>query len=306
MPSSAKMLFVLALSALNAVASWGAEIFVNDGIVHIIGPIEVGDDERFRAIVSKEIQQRPSNPVQTVRLYSPGGNLDAALKIGDQVYSLQLGSSAPERVPDGRWKCTVDKTEISFDPNAKRGDSRCVCASACVFIWAAGAIREGDVLAVHRPSFNAKDFSSLSPDQSREKYNDLLSKTRLSLQKWGIPDDVVNDIFSTDSASISFLERDTLRKLQRTPALDEQIIARCGVVVPRDKFVSQAMELWKNKRSLEDTSPASPYGKAKWNWEEHRRRTDALFNAMNCQIKVLREIHLQTNALYLSAGEVAK
>ncbi|PWU01238.1 MAG: hypothetical protein C5B53_03130 [Candidatus Melainabacteria bacterium] len=204
------MIYALAFGVLSLrfpVTAIGAEIFVSGSAVHIVGLIETGDDERFRTAVSRAIQEHPGEPVQSLRIYSSGGNLDAALKIGDQVYALQLETWAPEKFPNGRWKCEIVKTVISFDPKTQGGDSRCVCASACFFIWAAGAVREGEILGVHRPSFNANEFASLSPSDARLRYDALLKNTKASLQKWGIPEDIVDAVFSINSASISFLNQ---------------------------------------------------------------------------------------------------
>jgi hypothetical protein len=56
-----------------------------------------------------------------------------------------------------------------------------MCASACIFILAAGVTRiptpEGHVF-IHRPRFDPTYFANLRPDQARLKYNVLLGELR--------------------------------------------------------------------------------------------------------------------------------
>lgn len=162
----------LFLTLISGIAE-GADIFVRNGVVHIIGKIEAGDDARFRSVVLDQIRRPSGQPVERVRIYSPGGNLKAALGIGDQVSALQLDTWVPSVfIPNrnnvtntdllrGRRTCTVGDKSVTFDPTTGEGDAGCQCASACFVIWATGATREGDLVGVHRPAFDAAEFAGL-------------------------------------------------------------------------------------------------------------------------------------------------
>ncbi len=79
-----------------------------------------------------------------------------------------------------------------------------------------------------------------------------------------------------------------------------EIVAKCGDVVSREQSTNQYLELWRNKKSLDDKN--SYYGKPKWNWEEQQRRADVWFKQEKCQMEAARKIRIQTNMAYLSAN----
>ena len=272
-----------------------AEIFARDGTIHIVGLIDPGDDERFRAVVSSEIRLHTNTPVDRVRVYSPGGDLEAALNIGEQVNSLLLDTWAPSITPGGRRECYIGRTLLTFDPKTGEGDSRCECASACFFVWAAGAIREGDVIGIHRPSFRPEQFSKLAPAEAKQKYISLISKTTLFLHQWSIPQDVIDRLFSINSTSVSYVDKTTIRRLNRT-IIDEQIIAKCGSVITTEQLTDEVVILKRNQAALANPTAGRPA----WNLDEHRRRVDALFAKIKCSLEALRNIRFQTNMQYIN------
>src|SRR6185369_3256103 len=65
-----------------------------------------------------------------------------------------------------------------YDPRYGIGDARCTCASACFFIWAAGAEREGDVIMIHRPYVDPQQYAMLGADEAQAAYKKLADKVR--------------------------------------------------------------------------------------------------------------------------------
>lgn len=187
----------------------------------LIGDIEPGDDAKFARELSRLLESECKSP--TVHLYSRGGNVDAAIGIAEQVYALRLRTVAPTLVfkpgdlqysPDGARYCpmlpgAIARRELEgnayhqeferalqnhtptpdrilhgeFDPKAGIGDPNCSCASACFYIWAAGAERDGDVVQVHRPYFNSEEYSTLSANEAQAAYKALQEKVRDFLTK---------------------------------------------------------------------------------------------------------------------------
>ncbi|PWU01239.1 MAG: hypothetical protein C5B53_03135 [Candidatus Melainabacteria bacterium] len=72
-------------------------------------------------------------------------------------------------------------------------------------------------------------------------------------------------------------------------------------MLSREQLTTQYLELWRNKRSLDDKN--NYYGKPKWNWEEQERRADVWGKQWDCQIEAARRIRIQTNMAYFSANQ---
>jgi hypothetical protein len=62
--------------------------------VVLVGTIESSDDQQFRHQLTIALKNGCSTP--RIHVYSSGGNLHAAMKIGRQIYSLQLPTVGPE------------------------------------------------------------------------------------------------------------------------------------------------------------------------------------------------------------------
>jgi hypothetical protein len=317
-----------------------ADILVNEkGDILIVGPIQSGDDEKFRQTVVAEIKRRGSdNPVGHLRIYSPGGDLGAALKIGEQVHLLQMNTVAPQAAPKNVFKnaVTVPSTDPrycdlpgekerrkqvsdehgrhlaaeieerkkgislprkfegrfeTFDPVSRRGDARCECASACFFIWAAGAIRSGNVVGIHRPSFDPARFSTLPPSEARTQYDSLMRASKSYLAKVGISQELINRVFSIDSTKVAYLGPEELSRLGRSPHLEELLIAKCGRLTTKDELTA-----------LIDNKYAE---RPKWNPAEHQARAEDYANTWRCEIDATRDVHRQTNAEYLKVYDTA-
>jgi hypothetical protein len=293
-----RMLAATAVLASLLSTGKAADIIVHEGSILLVGRIEAGDDEKFRRTVVAEIRRRGHEkpPVSFLHIYSPGGNLSAALKIGEQVHLLQLETVAPtmrphvrtnfatgtpipdtrlpqseprscdlpgererrERVSDEHRRhldamiearkkknykyAPFDGQFETFDPKSQRGDARCECTSACFFIWAAGAVRFGDVVGVHRPTFDPTEFSKLSASEARARYDALTEASKSYLTKIGISQELINRVFATSSTNIAYLSQQELGMLRRSPHLEELLIAKCGRLITLEELQTMTTE----------------------------------------------------------------
>jgi len=115
--------------------------------IELTGKITKTDVEKFEKLVAL---LRPMFDIVQVDLDSPGGDVFAAMQLGEIVRT--------------NWLHTV----VSDEPPAKG------CMSACVLILAAGAVRIiGDVpkIGIHRPYFDEILFAGLDRTQAKAKYD---------------------------------------------------------------------------------------------------------------------------------------
>ena len=114
-----------------------------------------------------------------------------------------------------------------YDPRAGSGNPNCTCASACFYIWAAGADRDGDVVVIHRPYFNTEDYEALSADEAKSAYTTLEDKVREFLVKVGVSTSVIEKMMSVDLEHGLNLSADELRQLRFAPYWQELKLANC-------------------------------------------------------------------------------
>lgn len=265
------------LVALAAAIVWqvpvahAAELELGKCDIVLVGPIAPGDEQKFRRAATEQL--RKGCDALKLYLYSPGGDLKAALNIGRQVRVLQLTTIGPElylqRVKDtplprddprqcprlpgesvrydrelkvferyvealkqswtNKLPSPTNASKLwTYNPKTGEGDTRCVCASACFFIWAAGSERQGDAIQIHRPYFDPAAFGQLDLSQARVAYQKLVDSARAFLLSVDIPDALVSRMFSIGSTQIAYLTPGELSGLKSAPYLEEVKIAKCG------------------------------------------------------------------------------
>ena len=202
---------------------------------HIIGQIGATDGDRFRQKMLKAIEEgcRPEKAI----LYSPGGDLRAAIDIGRQLAVLQMHTEAPEVLLFGepydaivarRRACHFRGKVFWFNPVTQEGDRNCVCASACFFIWAAGTKRFGNVVIIHRPYFDPKVYAQLPASQARHAFEELTREARAYLASFEVPDVLVSRMLAVNSRDGSLLSGPEIKQLRSRRFFEELVIARCG------------------------------------------------------------------------------
>jgi hypothetical protein len=135
-----------------------------------------------------------------VNTFSRGGNVEVAMRIGNQIRTLQARTMAPNHFINepGFAQCwfvaSASHGGVGYHPNTnyKRnlrtsaGASWCDCASACFLIWASGVTREGNFVGVHRFRFDEMYFGSLSPSEAKMKYAEAETVFRSYLAKLNV------------------------------------------------------------------------------------------------------------------------
>lgn len=238
------MRMILAVCAA-ALLTWSpssnaADIYITESLgtarnITIIGKILPGDDEKFRTAAVRTI--RDGNWIGIVKIFSPGGNVGAAIGIGEQVRVMRASTVAPTMLgrPRGVRACLTDIYQppsmqmLQFDTNTGRGNPNCDCASACFLVWAAGVGRQGDVIGIHRPYFNAAEFGKLSSAEADQRYEGVIASQKQYLGKMGIPPYFVDLLFAHSSQQIRYLTKQELQIFPPLPpAIGELRLARCG------------------------------------------------------------------------------
>jgi hypothetical protein len=221
-----------------SVNGFAAEFSINDetngaGSILLLGEIKNGDEVKFKEEVKLLTQQ--GKWLDRVYLYSGGGALPAAMNIGDQIYLLRASTFAPidwrNAGQPRHFMCQgIGGVNIQYYPESHVGDARCMCASACFFIWAAGRGRNGNALGVHRIKFDPEMFGKLPTSEAETLYNQAMERAKAYLHKMGIPLSIADLSFSVGSNDIRYLTPQEYGPLVGigTPYLEELVNARCG------------------------------------------------------------------------------
>ena len=191
----------VALISLNSAPARALDFELFTATFIMGGEFEQGDTERF----INELSKLEHPPEMFFLSDSSGGDLDEAMRIG-----LMLRAS-------------------NITVWAGNG-----CYSACVFALMSGVERgtmEGD-MGLHRPSFNAEYFSSLSPSEAELEYKRLTAASTKFLTQMDAPQELIRRMFETDSGNIYILsdeEKETLIP-PTAPYYEEWVAAKCGSV----------------------------------------------------------------------------
>jgi len=72
--------------------------------ITISGEIEAGGSDRFKQLILAQL--RASHLISQFNIYSSGGNVDEAFKMGEQIRALAVPTNAPELL-DNKPRCTM-------------------------------------------------------------------------------------------------------------------------------------------------------------------------------------------------------
>jgi hypothetical protein len=228
---------VILAAALLPLSTRGLEMFFSTDDVgqmwlQIVGRIDDGDDVKFKSMLVDAINR--GEQIAKVSIYSPGGRVDPAMKIGEYIRTMHLSTVAPQLVPLlGRRTCDIHTmsgrtTVLEYEPLRNRGDPRCVCAGGCFLVWAAGSVRHGDAVQIHRMTVDADD------ERLDARTTDMRSSSHQIIEEYlremGIPEATIGRMFNIASNKMEYLtkdERDTLASGSASPWLAELFAARC-------------------------------------------------------------------------------
>ena len=169
----------------------------------ISGMITVGDFEKFHELL------RGSHPfLDTVLLHSPGGDLAEAMKIGRLIRRALIRTQAPNDITDARRGQGNLESEPEMPHRGRVCEgTECNCASACFLVWAAGIMRHGAALGLHRPTITSAGFGSLPPDRASVLYRQLLVDVGKYLNEMEVPQRFVETMTITPSTDIWWLNK---------------------------------------------------------------------------------------------------
>jgi hypothetical protein len=191
----------------------------------IRGEIVAGDADRFSETL------RGKQPwIDTVFLVSPGGNMAEALSIGRLVRRNLLTTSAPVDI-QGDGKGYMDFPWASCKGN------RCICASACFFIWVAGVERDGNAIGLHRPYIVPDEARKLSLEEAEQAYGLLVDAVQAYLNEMDVPKKYFDQMIRTPSGNVVFLP---WRQADKDfggyiPGIAEWLKSRCGAMTPTEE-----------------------------------------------------------------------
>jgi hypothetical protein len=176
------LLAVAAISLGVARPAIAASVTENDNLISITGVINHQTLEDF-TIAAARIQDWGM-----VVLDSEGGDVVAALSIGRIVRSRSFATDVPDKN---------------------------LCASACVFILAAGVDRHGyGKIGIHRPHYDDTYFAGLQPAEAQIKFSQLEDLTRGYLHDMGMPDELFASMIRVPSDSIQWLSPATIHSFE--------------------------------------------------------------------------------------------
>jgi hypothetical protein len=107
--------------------------------------------------------------VSPIFLRSKGGNVEEAMKMGTIIRRLRLETRIPTLFDVGSQP--IDFIKIDHQENM-------ICASACFLVYAGGASRFGNYLALHRPSLPREEARKINDAEYEALQKQMLPKVR--------------------------------------------------------------------------------------------------------------------------------
>jgi hypothetical protein len=200
-------------------------------IVLIKGAIEQGDSAKFVEAL------KANHPfVDMVDLWSSGGSVEEAIKIGRLIRTNLIETAAPVDYSDkpvGRgWYFRGELVPGCPEINRRTPPKGvgCQCASACFLIWAAGIERHGSSLGLHRPTITSTSFATMPPDRASLMYRGLLVDINKYLSEMEISPRFAEFMIDTSSKDIRWLTWDEAETLEEVPSIHEWVATNCGAM----------------------------------------------------------------------------
>ena len=206
----------------------------NNGLV-IFGPIQQGDYIKFKQAL--RTFERP--PI--IKLASTGGELFEALKMGRLIRQLKLSTEAPTKGSKHVCGFSVWSAPEVDSPNVY--GKRCVCASACFFLWASGAERKTGDIAVHRASAEGDEVAKMTLSQYSKMYDEGQEEMQNFLNEMGFPPkwyDLISSIPSTEFYPLSYKEQTELRETWPT-STSEWVLTKCTNLSPTERAARETL-----------------------------------------------------------------
>lgn len=258
MRTSIALIFTLALIATDAGAATVQEVVDPLPTISITGPIIKGDFDKFQKAASTFVAKNMV-PLR-VTLNSIGGDVDEAIKIGRLARKLlvQVSVHGNDIIDPSSESAEFIRKSLAKDPSREYlwrsyrmvsaiqplGDDDIIsCYSACVLIFFGGTDRsisdnQDDrqkrrnipVMGLHRPYYDLKYFSSLSPEKASKEYKRLEILVEEYLKEMGATGALMERMLRKASNDVELVTSKDFESFYRPvePFLEEFLLAKCG------------------------------------------------------------------------------
>jgi len=226
--------YLTSANSANVLPNKHADYMDPDLIIE--GEIQKGDLVKVINILS-----RHGSAIDTVELYSPGGDVIEATRIGRLIRLLGLRTIIPSYDEEGSpfcgsryLKCLQEnKKDVKSQENCKlEWDKRnCTCTSACFLIYIAGVERFGNYVGVHRSYIDSSRLKEMDGSDAifyTEKINRLVSNY---YEEMGVSKNLTDKIKNIPSNEIYWLNEKELEEGiggRTIYGYEEWLIAKCG------------------------------------------------------------------------------
>ena len=232
--------------------------------VKLEGDIVAGDSQKLL-----EFYNTYGDLVSPIYLRSKGGNVDEAMKMGAIIRRLRLETHVPV------W----DVSRQPIDSIRTDHQENMICASACFLVYAAGASRVGNYLALHRPYLPREEAKKINDVEYEALQKRLFPKVKAYLADMEIDQYWIDRMFaasSQDRYMPTWAEADSkLHHLMGiVPSLEEIVLSKCN----QDADVDRKLSALRNAPRSVD------------NQEQSRRLIEDLRVFYQCQKTVLDDM----------------
>jgi hypothetical protein len=213
---------LVALLLIDQAEAASIKIWSNDtlGAMRIEGKIEVGDAKEFYEIVKAT---HKSSRIFRVELFSPGGNVYEAMKIGMMVRHLMMETVVPFRFNDEK-----PFPYMGHEDDKLEDESNNTCDSACFFIFAGGVVRSGTWVRVHRPTLDPEIGTQIDYGTSSNVVAEVDNDIDKYLRRMQVPSKIQDAINSTPSYELLLLDEEIMKSMGVSPNYEEWLVSKCG------------------------------------------------------------------------------
>jgi hypothetical protein len=188
--------------------------------VKIEGEIELGDTRKLL----KMYEYFGPSVTSQVFLWSRGGDVEEAIKLGRLIRQLRLSTIAPDRF---NLAGVLAQFGVHAGPIDRNNN---VCASACVLVYAGGVTRSGDLLVLHRPFVDSDKASALSDVEFESAEKQGILVVRQYLEEVEFPEYYIEKLIYTSSQDGYIPTDNDLGEHplpQMPPSIEEIVLPKC-------------------------------------------------------------------------------
>jgi hypothetical protein len=220
--------WVVASNAATFELATRADGIIVEG-VKVEGEIVPGDAQKLLDFYGKY-----GDMISPVYLRSKGGDVAEAMRMGTIIRRLRLETSVPV------W----DTGRAPVDPIRVDHQENIICASACFLVYAGGAIRFGNYLALHRPFLPRKEARKLSDMEYETAQKEMMPKVKSYLADMDIDQYWIDRMFSANSQEYympTWNEADSKlhHLMDMVPSLEEVVLSKCNEDPNADRKLSE-------------------------------------------------------------------